>query len=225
MTNLSTTPVESTLTASSANDYTQMHDDTVQPVSPKRSPTKKSRKSSSAQKRKRKTVVFATKSKYHWFVLFCMLTPFLTILLRVILFDAQDDYKNSSTIWAMGWISVFLVVLYMAVIPRKVDVRSNGTVAVKTCLLTFFIDDIAGAYRGSNNAEYIRHILRPHFLLITSVDRNDIVVIRRKHEKWDVTVSPEDVDGFLEALEGMLLKEESDGSFVVVGKPSRSEPV
>lgn len=223
MTDLPTTPVESTPTASSANDYTQLHDDPVEPASPKRSPTKKSRKSSSAQKRKRKTVVFATKSKYHWFVLFCMATPFLTILLRVILFDAQDDYKDSSTIWAMSWISVLLVVLYMAVIPRKVDVRSNGTVAVKTCLLTFFIDDIAGAFRGENDD--MRHILRPHFLLITSVDRNDVVVLRRKHGKWDVEVTPEDVDGFLEALEGMLLKEESDGSFVVVGKPSRSEPV
>ena len=215
MAELPTTTVASTITASSTNDYSQLQDSNDAP--------RRSRKSSSAHKRKRKTVVFATGSQYNWLFGLIVATPLLTIILWVILFDAENDYKNSTTIWALGWSFVFLVVLYMAILPRKVDVRSNGTVAIKTCLLTFFIDDISRAIQCDNISG--SDLWRPTLLLATSWNKKGAVLLRRRHGKWDVVVSPVDPFDFCEALEGMLLKDTSDGDFVVLGKPSLSEPV
>lgn len=213
MADLPTTPVASTTTASSTNDYTQLHgSDSTQRASPE--PPKKSRK------RKRTRVVFATGSQYNWLFGLIVASPLLAILLSVTLFDAQGDYKDSTTIWALGWSFVLLVVLYMAILPRKVDVRSNGTVAIKTCLLTFFMDDIA---RVSTNLPENGWKVLP---LATSWNNKEgAVVMVRKHGKRDVVVTPVDPQGFCEALEGMLLKDVSDGGFVVLGKPSLLEPV
>ena len=215
MADIPTTPVASTITASSTNDYSQLQDG-----NDAQRATRRSRRSSSAHKRKRKTVVFATGSQYNWLFGLIVATPLLMILLWVILFDAQNDYKNSTTIWALGWSFVFLVVLYMAILPRKVDVRSNGTVAIKTCLLTFFIDDIARAIPGDTT-----DLWRPMLMLATSWNKEGAVLLRRKHGKWDAVLSPVDPLGFCEALEGVLLKDTSDEGFVVLGKPSLSEPV
>lgn len=111
----------------------------------------------------------------------------------------------------------------MAVLPRQVDVRSNGTVAVKTCLLTFFIDDIARAYRGCNIESNYDTLLRPRVMLGTNLDRDGAVVIRRQHGKWDVVVTPEDPEGFVHAVEEMVRRKEgeNDNNFVAIEKPKK----
>eukprot|EP00535_Pseudo-nitzschia_heimii_P005500 CAMPEP_0197186332 /NCGR_PEP_ID=MMETSP1423-20130617/13727_1 /TAXON_ID=476441 /ORGANISM="Pseudo-nitzschia heimii, Strain UNC1101" /LENGTH=128 /DNA_ID=CAMNT_0042637609 /DNA_START=468 /DNA_END=854 /DNA_ORIENTATION=- len=115
------------------------------------------------------------------------------------------------------------MVLYMAVLPRQVDVRSNGTVAIKTCLMTFFIDDIARAYQGCNVESKYNSLLRPRVRLATSLDRDGAVVIRRHHGKWDVVVTPEDPIGFIHAVEKMVRQKEdgSDSKIVAIGQHKR----
>jgi hypothetical protein len=87
----------------------------------------------------------------------------------------------------------------MAVLPKQVDVRTNGTVAVKTFLLTFHIDGIVRAYQAGVGRE---DFLRPRIRFSTSFQ--DRVVIRRNHGKWDVVVTPEDPVGFINAVERMV---------------------
>jgi hypothetical protein len=209
----------------------------------------------------KKLIVFASSSKYQLLICILLIIPLLTISMSIILFDVktQEEYKNSWTVWTLGWCFILIVVLYMAILPRQVDVRSNGNVAIKTCLLTFHIDDIARAYRGggcgggggcnnvdsSNNNNnnnnnnwnwYCDSLLRPRVKFATSLDKDGTVIIRRKHDKWDVVITPDDPEGFIFALENMLQQKENNEnahnnpSFVTKQKPdlastSTSQPV
>ena len=231
MTNIPTTTAAVTISSlPSTEDYIQLHEtntqESVSPESPASVSVSVSTKHSSSSKRSirksfsyskrnnRKLIVFASGSKYQWLVALLVVAPLFAILMSIILFDvhSQDEYKNSSTIWALGWCFIFIMVTYMAILPRQVDVRSNGTVAIKTCLLTFFIDEIARAYRGGNiesNYNY-QNLLRPRVMLATSLDKDGAVVIRRNHGKWDVLVTPEDPEGFVNAVEEMVRKKENE---------------
>jgi len=218
-------------------DYTQLHENddnnntqqSVSPTSPAPVPTPPSlsprnpKKLYSQSSRNKRLIVFASASKYQWLIGLIAVAPLIAILMSIIFFDvqSQEEYKNSLTIWILGWCFIFIMVLYMAVLPRQVDVRSNGTVAIKTCLLTFFIDDIARAYRGCNIESTCDSLVRPRLLLATSLD--SAVVIRRHHGKCDVIVTPEDPEGFVHAVEEMVRKKEdkSDNNFVAVGQHER----
>jgi hypothetical protein len=237
--------VPTTTTTSSlpvAEDYTQLDDKdgvmsaqpTISPASPTPVSTKPSssrrslRKSFSQSNRNKKLIIFASASKYQWLIAFLVVSPLIAILMSIILFDvqSQEEYKNSSTIWILGWCFIFIMVTYMAVLPRQVDVRSNGKVAIKTCLLTFFIDDIARAYRGGNMDSGFDVLLRPRVMLATSLDRDGAVVIRRHHGKWDVVVTPEDPEGFVHAVEQIVrqTEDQSDDNFVAVGHNYKRKP-
>mmetsp|Transcript_2984 Transcript_2984/g.7044 ORF Transcript_2984/g.7044 Transcript_2984/m.7044 type:complete len:256 (-) Transcript_2984:156-923(-) len=232
-----TTTASAAATTSSlpvSEDYTQLQDtptthESASPESPvsadpsSSTSTKRSRrslkKSYSLSKKQRKIIVFASGSKYQWLVALLLVVPLAAIVLSIILFDVQNQevYKNSSTIWGLSWCFIFLMVLYMAVLPRQVDVRSNGNVAVKTCLLTFHMDEIARATLGSTAASGWDVFWQRRVMLATSLDKDSAVVIRRHGGKWDVVVTPEDPEGFVNALEKMLLKkEENENNFVPV---------
>lgn len=219
-------------------DYTEMHDDNVNnntqqrvsptspaPTQPSSSPRSLKKSYSQSGRNKKKLIVFASASKYQWLIGLIVVAPLIAILMSIMMFDvqSQEEYKNSSTIWVLGWCFIFIMVLYMAVLPRQIDVRSNGTVGIKTCLLTFFIDDIARAYRGCNIESNFDNVLRPRQMLATSLDRDGAVVIRRHHGKWDVVVTPADPEGFVHAVEEMVRQkeDESDKHFVAVGQHKR----
>jgi len=167
-----------------------------------------------SSKNKRRLIIFASSSKYQLLVCLLLMIPLLTILVSLILFDinTREEYKNSWIVWVLGWCFILIMVLYMAILPRQVDVRSNGTVAIKTCLLTFHIDDIARAYRGCNIDSNYNSFLRPRVRYATSLDKDGAVVIRRKHDKWDVVVTPQDPEGFINAVEKMLQQKEDNGN-------------
>lgn len=245
MTDMSTTTTTTTSAQAPTSslpvseDYTQLQDTqthkSASPESPvsaapssssSRTSSRRSLKKSYSLSRKQgKTVVFASGSKYQWIVALFLIVPLLAILLSIILFDVQSQevYKNSSTIWGLSWCFIFLMVLYMAVLPRQVDVRSNGNVAVKTCLLTFHMDEIARATPGSSFASGWDVFGKPRVMLATGLDKDGAVVIRRKGEKWDVVVTPEDPEGFVSALEKMLRKrEEAENNFVPVAEPPKA---
>ena len=240
MTDATKTTTKSSTTLS-REDYTQLEDDgsgnnaqeSVSPTSSSpvltvpSSPSPRSLRKSNPQSTRnlKKLIVFASASKYQWLIGILVVSPLIAILLSIILFDvqSQEEYKNSSTIWVLGWCFIFIMVLYMAVLPRQVDVRSNGTVAIKTCLLTFFIDDIARAYQGCSIESSYDSLLRPRVNLATSLDRDGAVVIRRHHGKWDVVVTPEDPVGFIHAVEKMVQQkeDESDSNMVAAGQHGR----
>jgi hypothetical protein len=162
---------------------------------------------SSATSHTRRLIVFATPAKYTPFVWVLMALPLLAIVISIILLHPRrTDYRNSSTAWILGWTLLFVLILYMAILPKQIDVRSNGTVGIKTFLLTFHIDDVVRAYESGIGRE---DFLRPR-IKFGSSGFSGRVVLRRSHGKWDVVVSPKDIEGFLKAVDKMV-KEQGGG--------------
>jgi hypothetical protein len=149
-----------------------------------------------------KKVMFTSPSKYQTAVWWLVAIPLLAILIAIISLRPRRDYTRSSTAWILGWMFLLVIVLYMAVLPKQVDVRSNGTVAVKTFLLTFHIDGIVRAYQGGSWKSEDYFLRRKTIRFNTTFD--EPVVIRRSHGKWDVIVTPEDPAGFINAVEQMV---------------------
>ena len=165
---------------------------------------------SSATSMTRRLIVFATPAKYTPVVLGLLAVPLVAVPISIItLHPGRADYRNSSTAWALGWTLLLILIVYMAILPRQIDVRSNGTVGIKTALLTFHIDGVVRAYQAGIGRE---DFLRPRVKFGTSMEGR--VILRRNHGKWDVVVSPEDVEGFLMAVEEMVKEngEEDDSS-------------
>ena len=148
----------------------------------------------------RKLVVFATPAKYTRVVWVLLAIPIVAVFVSIILLhSSRAEYRSSGTAWALSWTLLLILVVYMAVLPRQIDVRSNATVCVKTSLLTFHVDGVVRAYQAGIGRE---DFLRPRIKFGTSTEGR--VILRRNHGKWDVVVSPEDLDGFLVAVEEMV---------------------
>ncbi|KAL3912647.1 MAG: hypothetical protein SGILL_006801 [Bacillariaceae sp.] len=176
---------------------------------------------SSATSMTRRLIVFATPAKYTPVVWVLLAIPLVAVLVSIImLYPRRADYRSSGTAWGLVWTMLLIMVLYMAVLPRQIDVRSNGTIGIKTALLTFHIDGVVRAYQAGSGRE---DFLRPRVKFGTSMEGR--IILRRNHGKWDVVVSPQDVEGFLNAVEEM--KKDFDkgvlnasSSIVVVPKPN-----
>jgi hypothetical protein len=48
----------------------------------------------------------------------------------------------------MGWTLILIFAIYMVVFPRKVDVRLNGSIGVKTFLITYQFSGVVRAYQA-----------------------------------------------------------------------------
>jgi hypothetical protein len=161
---------------------------------------------SSATSMTRTTVVFATPAKYTPIVWGILALPLVAVLVSLFMLYPRIEYRHSATAWALGWSLLLIFVVYMSILPQEVDVRSNGTVGVKTVLLTFHVDGVVRAYQAGVGRE---DFLRPRIRFGTSMKQQ--VILRRNHGKWDVVVSPQDLDGFLKAVEEMV-KEHGEGA-------------
>jgi hypothetical protein len=181
----------------------------------------------------RKSIVFVTPAKYTTLV-WCLLSiPLLAIVISIfILHPSRTDYRDSSTAWILGWILLLVLVLYMALLPKQIDVRSTGTVGIKTFLLTFHIDGIVRAYHqitGLDRQEEDSFLLSSSLLLRPRIIRfgtshQERVILRRNHGKWDVVVSPENVEGFLLAVEEMV-REHDNNNNKIGGGGGEEQPI
>ena len=99
---------------------------------------------------------------------FLISVPLLVVGSQIALLNNNDggDYRQSSTAWILGWTFILVVVLYMAILPKQIDVRSNGTVTIKTFLLTFHFDSIVRAYQAGLGRE---DFLRPRLKFATTL--------------------------------------------------------
>jgi hypothetical protein len=79
-------------------------------------------------------------------------------------------------------------------VPRQYQVLSDSTIAVHSTLTSFKFDSIQDAHRNSGLCETAR--LRWDFAL----DFTNRVFVERDGNKWQVSCSPQDPDGFVDAI-------------------------
>jgi hypothetical protein len=138
-----------------------------------------------------------------------MAIPLFLILIQMILTlvasRRREDFQTDQHTWVMGWTVILIFALYMVVLPRKVDVRSNGSIGVKTSLITYQFSGVVRAYQAGMGRD---DFLRPRLKFATAFGPPHLVVVRRRHGKWDVVVSPSDPEGFILALERVVSQRE-----------------
>ena len=164
-------------------------------------------------------IVFASASRYDVGCGGVLLLPFVALGVVALLcvddvHTLSQDYQHSSTVWVLGWSSLLILGLYLTFLPRHLDVRSTGTVAIKTSILTFHFDAIARATYDDGNEEgeappqdgwpWSGRALR-RIRCATSCGGTKVLLQRTlSSAKWDVLLTPHDAEGFITAVTDMV---------------------
>lgn len=150
------------------------------------------------------TVVFSCSSKYHVVVILLLAISPIVCALSVIpvwldpTASLNDKWVATSVIAAS---SLLILVLYMAVCPYRLDVRSDASIVVVTFLCPHVFPHVARAYQLESLASF-ESMFRPRIKFAT--DLNFRIVVRRRRPYWDIIVSPADPSGFLAAVERVV---------------------
>jgi len=164
------------------------------------------------EKRPPTVAVFECPASYHpwtWILLgIAVSAPLLSMI--IIANDRKfSSQKKREAHFALFWVAVAILLLYIAVLPRRFKVYSNARIAVITWLFTFNFDNVSGAYRDVVFDEDTVYETLSSDSLTTSKRRhrfkfstnfNKRVIVQRKNGAWDVIVSPSNTKGFVTAV-------------------------
>ena len=193
-------PVAKEVVAAAAAAATNNHRTGGLRIRPTRSKSAPSQSSSSAYR-----VLFSTPSKYDRWMTLILSIPLLVILVNMIsLWVANanmSNFERSTAVWCLGWTLVFVGLVYMLVLPKQVDIRSNGTIGVKTFLITYQFGDICHVYPAAFGRETM---MGARIKFATSFSSQ--LVIRRRSGKWDVLISPLHEQEFLQTLQSVITR-------------------
>lgn len=171
----------------------------------------------------RSNVVFVTESQYSVWTWILLALPIILVIFQMVIIlmskkkddddedglddDYDDDEENGNErhgihdyrMWGMGWVLILILGLYMMILPKQIDVRTNGSVGIKTFLMTYQFTGACRAYvAGPGREDFVRPRLR------FATDMNQRVVVRRKNGMWDLVLSPTDADAFVNALDRII---------------------
>ena len=139
------------------------------------------------------SIVFRTRASYHPFLLFLLVFVIIATVLSVVL-AFLDRASVLSGVYLLLFKLSLLLPVYTMVLPLAFEVRSDSCIAVKTTFCTYRFPGAVRAYRLNMCSS---DVFRPRFKL-TSLS-NQISV--RRESGWDLLVSPQDADEFIEAIE------------------------
>jgi hypothetical protein len=149
------------------------------------------------------TVVFASLSHYDYIVMGLMSLAPLALIFSMIMINMDKSLPEEEVqrkVWILVWTLILVFVIYMAILPRQIDVRSNGSIGVKTALFTYIFTGVCRAYEaGIGREDFVRSRLK--FGASLTANR---VVVRRRHGKSDIVVTPSDPQGFVQAVEQVV---------------------
>jgi hypothetical protein len=151
-------------------------------------------------------VVYSTVAKYDQWVCMILIVPLALIVIQIIakfIATKVAKFERSGEVWIMLWVLILILGLYMMVLPKQVDIRSNGTIGIKTFLITYTFDDICHVYLAGLGAETF---VGQRYRFATCLDPTNQVVIRRRGTKWDLVVSPDNADEFLRMMQSLITK-------------------
>ena len=155
-------------------------------------------------------VIFSTPSKYD------LLTKALLIIPPVVLFiemvylgvdNANDSSSDQSAVWILACVLIFAGLICLLFLPKQLDIRSNGSIGIKTTLVTYQFGDICHAHLTSFGRETSCAPLQ--FATCFSSQ----MVIRRRSGKCKVVISPLQAEEFLQTLQSVIpeLEMEAEG--------------
>lgn len=152
-------------------------------------------------------IVFSSPSYYHRWMWVIIGIPLLLIFIQIIAIlvasAKKEDFVSSQESWVLGWTLILIFGIYMMVLPKQVDVRSNGNIGIKTFLITYQFRGTVRAYEAGIGRE---DFMRPRLKFATCFHPPHRIVVRRRGGKWDLVVSPTDPEGFLQAVETVCAK-------------------
>ena len=145
-----------------------------------------------------KTVIFETRPKYSCFIRgLVVAVPFLSLVFSVPLLFQQDmDLTKRWAAAANGLIHTLVVLLiYSFILPMKLMVRSDGSIGIATTCWTYSFANIETAYCLTSLCQDVG---RARFKFATDWF---VRVLVRRSAGFDVVVSPENVLGFIQAIQ------------------------
>ena len=140
------------------------------------------------------SVVFVSPAKYDWWTWVLLSAVPLVIIFRM--FVEQDSSRRVVLSLSLASISI----LYTAILPTKFYVLSNHAVSVKTLFFVWSYDQIERAIPYDAPGHRLLH---PKIKYATA---SKWILLERSQGYIDVSVSPVDRQGFIEALEKTLSK-------------------
>jgi hypothetical protein len=206
-------------------EFDQQENEWTEVVAPQDPPSALPPPASSVRSKSRTAkIIFSSRSYYHPLLWVVLAIPLLAILIQIGFVSrdpAVSEFLRERHAWLLGWMLVLIFGIYMVVLPRQVDVRSNGSIGIKTFLITYRFKGVVRAYQAGMGRE---DFLRPRLKFATSFFPPHRVVIRRRGGKWDLVVSPSDPEEFIQAVENVVfeLEQQEQDESNREGKPDLS---
>eukprot|EP00048_Salpingoeca_helianthica_P020131 m.4992 g.4992 ORF g.4992 m.4992 type:complete len:163 (+) comp4423_c0_seq1:116-604(+) len=139
-------------------------------------------------------ILVETPAYYSRGLKFTLATPFLVLLLGLaLMIYPQREY---TPIYIFSGVLLLLALLYFAILPRKFQVRTDGITLHLGRQVFLPADSIAAVTRAPSDFHY------GSIYLATSVSH---CVLIQRHAGRGLLISPQDVSGFLNATEDILL--------------------
>ena len=149
-------------------------------------------------------IIIRTGSKYHPLLIAVLAISAATVLVPLYFALRDGNYQSA---WILLWSVLFIVAVYMLVLPKSVDVRSDGVVGIKTMLTTWKFSDVTRAYESSFSPD---ELMMPRIKFATTWKPPHRVILCRKNGKWDVLVSPVDAKEFVEAVNNVVSRGDAE---------------
>ena len=152
-------------------------------------------------------IIMYTPSQYDRLLIVLIIFPISVVSLR--LFWAILN-KDMAAVWSLFSVLGFICLVDLLFLPKGFDVRSNGEIGVITTLITWKFSDILRAELAPRKID----LCDPRWKFATTFHRDHRVILRR-HTKWNILVSPVDVEQYIEAVNNSLSFNEKDSSEII----------
>jgi len=142
-------------------------------------------------------VVFTSRVKYGVFFWSCIAFVLVTSLLRCLFLAAKiDNYEERmEMIWSLFWSFSSILIVFVFVIPVEYQIRSDASIDVSTVFKTYNFTDSCRAYKASGPFDSLSRAK-----IKFAMDLHSRVIVVRKHGRWDLLLSPVDMDGFIQVV-------------------------
>ena len=155
-----------------------------------------------AQSKGTRRVVYSDYIAYSPLIMWLLLVAPATMLGCVLLVSLDADQppaERESAIKILCLTTVGIILLYIFVLPYRVNVMADGSVGIRVIPFAYNFGDIVRAYASPGMFD---DFYRPRLKFATNLDKR-VVVIRRK-KKWDITISPCNPEQFVDALYSVI---------------------